>query len=70
MKTIALFIFLLSTLIFVSFQAKPKFDLKASMTKGKDIYTSYCMSCHMENGEGFLCVLWKTIKQTARSSVR
>ena len=52
MKTIALFIFLLSTLIFVSFQAKPKFDLKASMTKGKDIYTSYCMSCHMENGEG------------------
>ena len=52
MKTIALFIFLLSTLIFVSFQSKPKFDLKASMAKGKDIYTSYCMSCHMENGEG------------------
>lgn len=37
---------------FSAFQDKPKFDLKASMAKGKDIYTTYCMSCHMENGEG------------------
>jgi mono/diheme cytochrome c family protein len=35
-----------------SFQDKPKFDLKASMAKGKDVYTTYCMSCHMEQGEG------------------
>jgi nitrite reductase (NO-forming) len=34
------------------FQEKPKFDLKASMLKGKDVYTTYCMSCHMESGEG------------------
>jgi mono/diheme cytochrome c family protein len=52
MKTISLFSILLSTLIFLSFQSKPKFDLKASMAKGKDVYSSYCMSCHMENGEG------------------
>jgi nitrite reductase (NO-forming) len=37
---------------FLSFQDKPKFDLKASMAKGKDIYVTYCMSCHMEQGEG------------------
>ena len=36
----------------LSFQDKPKFDLKASMAKGKDVYTTYCMSCHMEQGEG------------------
>lgn len=36
----------------LSFQDKPKFDLKASITKGKEIYTTYCMSCHMEAGEG------------------
>lgn len=35
-----------------SFQDKPKFDLKASMAKGKEVYTTYCMSCHMEAGEG------------------
>jgi mono/diheme cytochrome c family protein len=27
-------------------------DLKASMAKGKEIYASYCITCHMENGEG------------------
>jgi len=37
---------------FLSFQAKPKFDLKASMVKGKEVYLSYCMSCHLEQGEG------------------
>ena len=29
-----------------------KFDLKASITRGKDVYTAQCMSCHMEQGEG------------------
>ena len=40
------------TIALVSFQEKPKFDLKASKAKGQEIYTTYCMSCHMEQGEG------------------
>jgi mono/diheme cytochrome c family protein len=35
-----------------AFQQKPKFDLKASITKGKEVYTAQCMNCHMEQGEG------------------
>jgi nitrite reductase (NO-forming) len=41
---------LLSTLL--SFQKKPPFDLKASIVRGKEVYTSYCVSCHMEEGNG------------------
>ena len=33
-------------------QQKPGFDLKASITRGKDLYTTYCITCHMEQGEG------------------
>ena len=29
-----------------------KFDLKASITRGEDVYTAQCMSCHLEQGEG------------------
>ncbi len=29
-----------------------KFDLKESITRGKDVYTAQCMSCHLEQGEG------------------
>lgn len=34
------------------FQHKPNFDLKSSITRGKEVYTAYCVSCHMDNGEG------------------
>ena len=44
--------FIVITTSLVSFQDKPIVDLKASMAKGKETYTIYCMSCHMENGEG------------------
>src|SRR5215471_2674431 len=27
-------------------------NLEESMKRGKDVYTLYCQSCHMENGEG------------------
>lgn len=33
-------------------QKKQKFDLKASIERGKEVYVAQCMSCHMENGEG------------------
>ena len=29
-----------------------KFDLKASMARGKEIYSTQCITCHMEQGEG------------------
>lgn len=50
MKTL----FLLTAIVitFVSFQKKPAFDLKASMTRGQEVYTTNCVSCHMEKGEG------------------
>jgi len=49
-----IFIVLLVTLTalpFLSLQQN-KFDLEASITRGKEIYTAQCLSCHMENGEG------------------
>ena len=51
-KNIFLLTLLVIAIVSQSFQDKPKFDLKASMAKGKEVYTTYCMSCHMEAGEG------------------
>lgn len=36
----------------MSFQKKPAFDLKSSIARGKETYVAYCISCHMEQGEG------------------
>jgi len=36
----------------LSFQKQQAFDLKASISRGKEIYVSYCISCHMEQGTG------------------
>ncbi len=30
----------------------PGVDLKASVSRGKETYIAYCISCHMEQGEG------------------
>lgn len=38
--------------LFSSFKQKPTFDLKASITRGQEVYGSYCITCHMEKGEG------------------
>ncbi len=43
---------LCALLLVSSFQGKPSFDLKSSMARGKESYTTYCISCHMEKGEG------------------
>ena len=45
MKIISLFCFALMLL-----SAQP--SLKASMERGKEVYTGNCLSCHMENGKG------------------
>ena len=48
-----IYIILLGTgIFFFSFQKKPTFDLKASITRGQEVYGTYCISCHMEKGEG------------------
>lgn len=53
MKKITLSILIILSIASISaIQDKPKFDLKSSIANGKDIYTTYCMSCHMEAGEG------------------
>jgi mono/diheme cytochrome c family protein len=38
--------------IFPFFSFYQKFDLKASIARGKEIYTVQCLTCHMEAGEG------------------
>ena len=44
---------LLSLFVSVSsFMVKQAFDLKASIARGKEIYTNFCISCHMEQGTG------------------
>lgn len=52
MKNFLLLLAVLSaSTFFYSFQ-KGAFDLKASVTRGKEVYGTYCISCHMEQGEG------------------
>src|ERR1700730_15121353 len=43
-----------TAILFLSFtfQNQPSFDLKASIERGKEVYISYCISCHMEKGDG------------------
>ena len=41
-----------SFILLSSFQGKASFDLKASAARGKETYIAYCISCHMEQGEG------------------
>jgi mono/diheme cytochrome c family protein len=42
--------FIITGISFFSFNQK--FDLKASMDRGKGIYETQCITCHMEQGEG------------------
>jgi nitrite reductase (NO-forming) len=53
MKKVLISLLALVTLsTFLAIQQKPKFDLKASAERGKEIYLRNCISCHMEQGEG------------------
>lgn len=53
MKKLIITVLVLGTLsTFLALQQKPKFDLKASAERGKEIYLRNCISCHMEQGEG------------------
>ncbi|MFN5170477.1 MAG: c-type cytochrome [Cyclobacteriaceae bacterium] len=50
MKYVVLIVVVLVSLS--AFQTKPGFDLKSSVARGKEVYIAYCVSCHMESGEG------------------
>jgi mono/diheme cytochrome c family protein len=52
MKKLFLFLSILFLISVNSFSQKAKFDLKASIARGKEIYNAQCMTCHMEQGEG------------------
>src|ERR1700733_355951 len=42
-----------STILFAfSLNIRQAFDLKASIGRGKEVYLTYCLSCHMEQGTG------------------
>lgn len=45
-------VFIIAAIGFFSFQQKPKFDLKASIARGQDVYIAQCLSCHQPEGEG------------------
>jgi mono/diheme cytochrome c family protein len=36
----------------MSFQNNQKYDLQASIERGKEVYGMHCITCHMEKGEG------------------
>lgn len=43
---------LFGLLVLLSFQKRPAFDLQASIARGRESYVTYCLSCHMDQGEG------------------
>ena len=45
-------ILLFSSISLMSFQKNQKFDFKASIERGKEVYNTQCITCHMEKGEG------------------
>jgi nitrite reductase (NO-forming) len=49
-KYITVLIFIIPVIFSTSFVQE--FDLKASIEKGKSIYETQCISCHMTEGEG------------------
>jgi nitrite reductase (NO-forming) len=51
-KIFALSLFIGTGIIFFAFQEKPKFNHKESIERGKDVYITYCLTCHLDQGEG------------------
>lgn len=48
---LSIFVFVLFLFSF-SYKQRQSSDLKQSMDRGKELYMSYCLTCHMQNGEG------------------
>ena len=43
---------IIAVLILSTSFKKQSFDLKESIDRGKDLYITYCMQCHMDSGQG------------------
>lgn len=43
--------FFVATILLMAFDVQ-KFDLKASIERGQEVYNMNCTACHMEKGEG------------------
>ncbi len=41
-----------SAISLFSFKTLQKFDLKSSITRGKEVYETQCVTCHMDHGQG------------------
>jgi nitrite reductase (NO-forming) len=53
MKLVLVFLVIgMITMSFFSYAPPQKFDLKASIERGKELYTAQCTTCHQEQGEG------------------
>jgi mono/diheme cytochrome c family protein len=50
-KTILLSALTIVVMTLASFE-RQSFDLKASIKRGEEVYTNYCVSCHMDQGQG------------------
>jgi len=50
-KSTIVLLFCVSFIGLMSFRVQ-KFDLKASIERGKEVYNAQCITCHMEKGEG------------------
>lgn len=51
-KLIIVTTFCISFILLMSFRVAQKFDLKASIERGKEVYNTQCITCHMDKGEG------------------
>lgn len=51
-KIIYVLLVAITAMSFFSFYPVQKFDLKSSIIRGKDVYASQCITCHLEQGEG------------------
>src|SRR5687768_10521933 len=53
MRALTVLTLLIGTISLMAFQTtNQKFDLKASVERGKEVYNNQCITCHMEKGEG------------------
>ncbi|WP_308990462.1 cytochrome c [Mariniflexile litorale] len=52
MKSLLLSLFVTLSVIFSSFSQTNTNTLKSSIERGQEIYTDFCISCHLPNGKG------------------